>query len=113
MLIFYVRNKLTRRLLMSIIRSIIKSNKIDCRYISIKIEYVTNMNMTIVLGNEFMIDRLNKNSIRICYFYYNLCYNDNLLDRNVKVEKVNKVILKYKEIDRNNFKNYIKNFYRS
>lgn len=101
--------KCTRKFIMSKLVSLIKSPKINGRYLSILVQLNTKDNGIIDLGTFFSVDRLNPNSIRLCIFYFNMRYSEDVIDNNIDISSL---IISFEEIEKDAYLNYIRDFYR-
>lgn len=98
-------NNCNRKIFMSEINSLLKSYKINGRYLSLYVK-LNNKN----IGDHFIVDRLNHKSISYCKFYFNRIYTEDILDNELEIESIQ---ILFDVVDINLFQNFIKNFYRN
>lgn len=101
--------KCTRKFFLNRLVTVIKSPKINGRYLSILVQISTKDNDIVDIGTYFCVDRLNLNSIRLYKFYFNLRYNEQVIDNN---NEISSLIISFEEIDKDAYTKYIANLYR-
>ena len=110
MLNFPITTQFTRKRLRNILMSVVNSSEIESRYITLQIQFILKSNDIIDFGNVFMLDRLNTKSIKGCKFYFELTYNNEVLNNNDL--EITQVIVNYNKVKRTEYLKNIKNFYQ-
>ena len=101
--------KCTRKFILNRLDSIIKTPRINGRYLSILVKMHTKDNDTVYLGSNFFVDRLNLNSVKLCKFYFNLKYNEIVIDNEIEISSL---ILSFEEVKRDEYVNHMDEFYK-
>ena len=101
--------KCSRKFFMNRLVSIIKSPKVNGRYLSILVQFTTKDNDIVDLDTFFCLDRLNYKSILLCKFFFNLRYSDYMIDNKTEISSF---IISYEEIEKNEYLESIKDFYK-
>ena len=101
--------KCSRKFILNRLDTIIKTPRITGRYLSILVTIHTKDNDIVCLGSNFFVDRLNLNSVKLCKFYFNLKYNENVIDNEIEISSL---IISFEEVIRDDYVNHIKEFYK-
>ena len=105
----FKNNQCSRKFILSKLEGLIKSPKTNGRYLSILVQLNTRDNDIVNLGGFVCVDRLNPISIGLCKFYFDLRYNEDILNNKLEISSL---IISSKEIEKEEYLNYIRDFYR-